>query len=243
MVMWLTLLASSGCQSRAERALQDGHSHAQKNRWEDAKAAYQRAAAEDPKGAHAHALSGLALMKLGQADSAFLAFEKALAIDPTDALAREGLADLALEQHDAGAALEWLGTTQSARASILKARAQLERGADAEAALTHARSALTIDPASTQARYLEGSAMLTLGRYAEAQASFEALERSDKTSFYAPYGLARLAAVQRRQTDALLHLKAAKAAARSNWQAQRVAADPAFAFLVGSPAFAEVVGP
>jgi hypothetical protein len=56
------------------------------------------------------------------------------------------------------------------------------------------------------------------------------------------YGLARLAAAQSRQTDALLYLGEAKNAAGSSWNSERVAADPAFAFLAQTPEFKALVG-
>jgi hypothetical protein len=79
-----------------------------------------------------------------------------------------------------------------------------------------------------------------LAKFSDAQATFDALERSHPESAFGPYGLARLAAAQGRATDALLHLKAARAS-KGPWSAHRVALDPAFAFLSGDPAFQELI--
>lgn len=239
------MLVASGCPSSSERHLEEGHRQARDARWKQALTAYQKAAAADPKSARALSLCGLANLRLGERDAAAQAFTGALAIDPAEASAHIGLGGLALEARDAGAALAWLDAMPQPEAAVVRGRALLLRGSeqDAEAALAEARAALTALPASVEARYLEGSALLALSRYAEAQASFEALERSARDSPFGPYGLARVAAAQQRSTDVLLYLKAARAAARESWQAPDVAADPAFAFLVGSPAFTEAVGP
>lgn len=241
----LLVLGALSCQSKAERSMQQGHLHAQKRQWAEARTAYLGAAKESAQPAHAEALAGLASLELGELDPAAEAFTRALSSDPTEVMAKYGQAQVALERHDAGAALEWLETATGATASILKARALLARGgaADPTAALSEAQAALTADANSTEARYLEGSALLALTRYAEAQASFEALEKTSRTSPLGPYGLARLAAAQQRPTDVFLYLKAARTASGEAWKPQVVAADPAFAFLVGSPAFTEAVGP
>lgn len=245
-LLGVALLGSLGCQSKAERLLRDGHARAQKGDWAAARTAYLAAAKEAPgTAAHAEALAGLAELELGALDDASADFERALTSDATEAIAHEGLAQVALERNDAGAALEWLDAATGATATILKARALLARGApgDGDAALAAAQAALALEPSSLEARYLEGSSLLQLGRYAEAQASFEALETRSKDSPLGPYGLARLAAAQQRPTDVILYLKAARTASKAAWKPQVVAADPAFAFLAGSPAFTEAVGP
>lgn len=234
-----------GCPSSAERSLQQGHQLAKKSQWAQASSAYAAAAAAEPSSAQAHALVGVAQLRLGDGAQAASAFDRALALEPTSAPARLGLAGLALAERDAGAAIAWVEPLSTATASAVRSRALLLRGGegDAEAALVEARAALTLEPDHLEARYLEGSALLALSRYAEAQSRFEDLERLARQSPFGAYGLARLAAAQRRSTDVLLYLKAARAAARDGWRPADVAADPAFAFLVGSPAFTDVVGP
>jgi tetratricopeptide (TPR) repeat protein len=236
---------ASACPGSAERHLQAGHQHARKQAWQKAVEAYEAAAAADATCARCLSLAGLANQRLGRPEAAADAFSRALAIDRAEAGAHVGLGALAVEAADAGAALTWLEAVTTPEAEVVRGRALLLRGGpgDADAALTSARAALAALPASVEARYLEGSALLALTRYAEAQASFETLERTARDSPFGPYGLARVAAAQQRSTDVLLYLKAARAAAPQAWQARAVAADPAFAFLAGSPAFTDAVGP
>lgn len=238
-------LPFSGCPSTAERHLHEGHQLAKKGRWADAATSYEAAGNADPTNAHAQALVGIARTHLSQRPLAATAFDKALALEPTSAEARLGLGGLAIDAMDAGAALSLVDSMPEPVAAIIRGRALLLRAAagDAEGALKEARAAIALEPASIEARYLEGCALLALTRYAEAQTSFEALERTSRESPFGPYGLARVAAAQRRSTDVLLYLKAARAASKGSWSPPAVAADPAFAFLAGSSAFTDVVGP
>jgi predicted Zn-dependent protease len=239
------LAVASGCPSTAERQVQAGHAEAKAGRWSEAVTRYQAAAEADPSNATTKALVGVAALAKNDPALASTAFAQALAQDRGSAEARLGLAQLALFAADAGAALELLDGQPSTRASLLRARALLLRGGpgDAAGALAEAQSALKLEPSSSPARYLEGSALVALGRFAEAQTALEALEKADGASPLGPYGLARLAAAQRRATDTLLYLKAARARFGAAWPRSAVEADPAFAFLVGTPGFIEVVGP
>lgn len=242
------VLPFAGCPSTAERLLQEGHQQAKKGRWAEAATAYEAASKADPGSAQAQALVGVATLRLDQRPLAASAFDKALTIDPNSRQARLGLGELALDALDAGAALsliDSLNTESEPGAAIIRCRALLLRGAagDGEAAMKEARRAMSLDPASPEARYLEGSVYLAMAQYAEAQMMFEELERTSRQSPLGPYGLARVAAAQRRPTDVLLYLKAARAVSKGAWSPPAVAADPAFAFLVGSPAFTDVVGP
>lgn len=239
------VVAASGCPGSSERHLQAGHQHARKGAWQKALEQYEAAAAADASCARCLSLAGLANQHLGRSQPAAESFSRALAIEGSEVGARVGLGTLAVEAADAGAALSWIEGVATPGAELVRGRALLLRGGpkDAELALTAAGAALAAVPTSLEARYLEGSAFLALGRYAEAQAAFETLERSARDSAFGPYGLARVAAAQQRATDVLLYLKAARAVARDTWQSRAVAADPAFAFLAGSPAFSEAVGP
>lgn len=239
------VLPFAGCPSTAERLLQQGHQQAKKGRWAEAATAYEAASKADPANAQAQALVGLANLRLNQRPLAATAFDKALAIDSASREARLGLGGLALDALDAGAALSWVDTLNEPVATVIRGRALLLRAGagDGEAALKEARAAIALEPTSIEARYLEGCALLALARFAEAQTAFEALERTSRESAFGPYGLARVAAAQRRSTDVLLYLKAARAASKGAWSPPAVAADPAFAFLAGSSAFNDVVGP
>ena len=248
LVVFLALPVFSGCPSTAERHLQEGHQQAKKGRWADAAASYEAASKADPGNAAAQALVGVANLRLNQRPLAVTAFGKALTIDPTSRQARLALGELAIDALDAGAALSLvdpLNTEREPGAAIVRCRALLLRGAagDREAAMNEARRAMSLDPASAEARYLEGSVYLAMAQYAEAQMRFEELERNSRQSPFGPYGLARVAAAQRRPTDVLLYLKAARAVSKGAWSPPAVAADPAFAFLAGSSAFIDVVGP
>lgn len=245
LVVFSATLMLAGCPSNAERHLQEGHQQAKKAKWSAAAASYRSAAISDPKNAHALALAGLANLKLEDAGAAQESFSAALAVDPLEPNARIGLAGLAVHSMDAGAALSLIEGMTEPSAGLIRGRALLLRGGvgDAEAALAQAKAVTAIAPESIEARYLEGSALLVLGRFAEAQTAFEALEKTSRESPFGPYGLARVAAAQKRSTDVLLYLKAARTASKQSWQAGAVAADPAFAFLAGTPAFIDVVGP
>lgn len=245
LVVFLVFPFFTGCPSSAERLLQEGHQQARRGHWSEAATAYEAASKSDPGNAQAQALLGVANLRLNRRPAAASAFDKALSIEPGSVQAKLGLAGLAVDALDAGAALSWVEPLTESPAAIIRGRALLLRAGvgDSDAALKEARAAVALEPASVEARYLEGSALLALTRFAEAQTSFEALERSNRESPFGPYGLARVAAAQRRSTDALLYLKAARAASKTSWSPPAVAADPAFAFLVGSPAFTDVVGP
>lgn len=240
----LALVVFCGCPTPAERSLNDGHRAAQQGDWPTAKSRYAKASGLEPQNAKAHALTGYAAEQSGTPTEATEAYERAIRLDARNATARVGLASVALENRDAGAALTWLDGLDSESAAITKCRALLLRAApgDAEAALALA-SSFSAKSASNELSYLEGSAELALGNFAIAQERFEALERAERSSPLGPYGLARLAAAQKRSTDVLLYLKAARTASKQRWNSQAVAADPAFAFLAAERAFTDVVGP
>jgi tetratricopeptide (TPR) repeat protein len=246
LVVFLGVLpAVFACPSATERHLQEGHQQARNGRWAEAATAYEAAAKANPGNASARALLGLAHLRLNHPSQAATAFDEALQRDAASTEARVGLGALALDARDAGAALSIVDTVTEPVAAIIRGRALLLRAeaGDGERALQIAREIIALEPGSVEARYLEGCALLALTRYAEAQTRFEALQRMSRDSAFGPYGLARVAAAQRRSTDVLLYLKAARAAAQGGWRPQAVAVDPAFAFLAGSSAFTDVVGP
>ncbi|HEY1087572.1 MAG TPA: hypothetical protein VGE37_07755, partial [Archangium sp.] len=132
--------------------------------------------------------------------------------------------------------LQRVTTPTRAQFKVTLAQALLAKG-EASQALTAAQEASAALPQDPAVAYLVGSSQLALRRFADAQGTFEALQRLDPKSPLGSYGLARLAAAQSRQTDTLLHLAAARTAAGSGWNPARVAADPAFAFLNATPEF------
>lgn len=231
------------CQKPLDARIQAGDSAAVAGQWAAARDAWGEAVKLEPGSANAHAKLGVALWQLGQKDDAARAWAKAVELDPSMDLAREGLARLALELGDAGAALDFLAGVKEPRASLQLALAQalLARG-DAMTALGHAQAVLAATPDDVDAAYLVGSAQIALRRFSDAQDTLEKLQRAHPNLPLGSYGLARLAAAQSRQTDALIHLTAAKATAGSSWKADLVAADPAFVFLAASPDFKALVG-
>ncbi|MCC6336675.1 MAG: tetratricopeptide repeat protein [Myxococcales bacterium] len=247
----LMCAAVVGCRKPGEAKLREGNAAAKAGRLEEAQRAYAQAVKQLPFEARPRVLLGNALFELGRHEEARAAWTGAVERDAASVEARLGLARLALEANDAGAALEQLtGPADGVDPALLAQRetlrglALLARGAsgDAEAALTAAQDALSSAPDGPLALYVRGGALLVLGRYSDAQAALEQLQLKHPTSPLGPYGLARLAAAQGRATDVLLQLQAAKAAAGPAWKADRVAADPAFVFLSTSEGFLALVG-
>lgn len=235
----IALCALSACRAPLDGKLQAGDTAARQGRWEEARQAWSDAAALDPKSVSARVKLGLALYELQRPAEAATAWNEAVALDASADEAVEGLARLELAAGDAGAAVERLQRVKTPTRGPFKAtlaRALLARG-DAAQALTAAQEAALALPQDAEVDYLVGSAQLALRRFADAQGTFEALQRRDPRSPLGSYGLARLAAAQSRQTDTLLHLAAARTVAGSGWNPARVAADPAFAFLNATPEF------
>jgi tetratricopeptide (TPR) repeat protein len=243
------LFLLTACARPEERAIARGNDAAAKGDLQKARGLYQEATRLNPESAHAWALLGSASYSVGDHPAAAEAFKAAQAKEPASAEAARGLATLALEAHDAGAALTWLaGAPELATlpgGRVLQARALLERGAqgDAEGALSLAEALTAQSPQSPDAAYLKGSALVALHRYADAQATFEALLQTAPRSPLGPYGLARLAAAQSRSTDTLLYLRQARTLAGAAWSKDLAKADPAFGFLTGSTELADVLGP
>lgn len=237
LLLLLAVFALAGCQQPLEARLTAGEAAARGGKWEEARARWEEATQLAPRSALAWTRLGTAQWELGRFDEAARAWVEALAVEPASLDAREGLARLALRSADAGAAvalLEDAGVSPSAQLAL--AQALLSRGGPADDA-----AALALVPPTAGAEpiqgYLRGCAQIALRRFADAQATLEALQREHPASPLGSYGLARLAAAQQRQTDALLHLSAARTAAGSDWNPQRVAADPAFAFISKTPEF------
>ena len=243
----LAALACAACARPAERELARGNEAAAAGRLDEARAAYEAAAGLDPSSARAQALVGNARWSSGDRAGAAQAWQAARALEPRHPLATRGLALAALEAHDAGAALEELGQLEGPpgpEVRLLRARSLLARGApgDAEQALADAEAAAAANPGAAEPGYLVGSAQVALRRFADAQTTFEQLQKAQAKSPLGAYGLARLAAAQSRSTDTLLYLKQARAVAGPAWSPDLVGSDPAFTFLAESPDFRELLG-
>lgn len=236
----------SGCQKPLDARLQAGDTAARAGKWDVARTQWTEATQLDPRSAVAHAKLGVALFELGLKDEAGAAWSAAVAIEPNAEDAVSSLARLDLEALDAGAAVERMLLVQApvtATFNRVLAQALLARGApdDGAAALAAATRAASASPGAPENEYLLGSAQIALRRFSDAQGTLEGLQRKHPHLPLGSYGLARLAAAQNRQTDALLHLSAARAAAGSSWNPERVAADPAFVFLTPAPDFKALV--
>lgn len=242
-------LAWLACARQGQAQLEQGNVAAREARYEEARGAYASAALADETQARPRVLLGNTLFQLGQVAQARQAWAEALERDPASAEARLGLAQACLRARDASAALDELARIDKAHSSdadahdaaLLEALARLSRGdkGDAETALNAAAIAAKDDRHRLRGAYVMGSALLALGRYSDAQVVFEDLAKGlgGDGPYWGAFGLARLAAAQGRGTDALLHLKGARNAAGARWSGERVARDPAFAFLSNSEAF------
>lgn len=233
------------CQKPAEARLAAGDSAAREGRWAEARAAFQEASELAPSDPLPLTRLGFARWRLGEHAGAAEAWARARSLSPDFPDAKLGEALVAIEAGDAGAALLLLADANTPLGLLSRARAALLQGGpgDAALALEAAQAAAAIDDGSAEALYLTGSALVALGRYADAQAAFEQLAQRHPASPLAPYGLARLAAAQERAPDALLHLTAARRVAGTTWDARAVAADPAFAFLSTAPEFKALLEP
>jgi tetratricopeptide (TPR) repeat protein len=158
----------------------------------------------EPRGVHALADRGDALAGLGRPREAQLAFTRALAVDPDDALALAGAADLYVRSldgaHDAleaGLELALRGlralTRVPRRDEGLAARLELAAAAAlndlgrAGEALPHAERAVALDPEEPAAASERGFALFELCRFDEAKAAFEralALQPDDAWSLH-----------------------------------------------------------
>jgi hypothetical protein len=211
----------------------EGNRAARAGRLSEARSAYAKALEAQPRDIRARVLLAHTLVALHDAPGARSEYAAAMAQDTKNTGARVGLARLALTQHDASAALELLAPlAATTEISLLKARALLARGEPGDGARVQAELK---DEGSMEAVYLKGSALLLDRRFAEAQATLEALEPISAP--LARYGMARVAAAQGRVSDLVLHLQAAKAALGAAWDTRAVAADPAFSLAHDTPGF------
>lgn len=246
--LWLScsLLVLSACQSAFDTFMQRGDDAAHRAKWAEARDAFSEATKANPSSAPAHARLGMAAWLVGDRPLALKEWGEAVALEPANALALEGLARASLEAGDAAAVVSSLDKLDAPTGTLrlTLARALLARGQDGDAvrALELAKAALLASPDDPEARYLLGSAQIALKKYADAQGTLDELQRQHPKSPLGSYGLARLAAAQGRQTDTLLHLREARDVSGSSWNPERVAADPAFGFLAATPDFKALVG-
>lgn len=244
LTVWV--LVATACQQPFERALERGDQAGREARWPEARDAFADAVKLNPKLAAAHARLGGALWQLGDRPAATSAWQTALELDPRELTAVEGLTRARLASQDAAGAISVSATIDPPTGGLRVARAWalIERGstADLDAARALLDAARPTDAESPEYSYLQGSWALASRRFSDAQDTFDTLARKHPRSPLGRYGLARVAAAQARATDALLSLQEAKGLAGSSWQPDRVAADPAFAFVAATPEFKALVG-
>lgn len=238
----LTLILAGvwlGCEKPVDSHLRRGEAAARTADWSLAAKEWDEATRLDDHCAAGFARRGLAAIELGQSGDAERYWRRAIELEPGNAIASEGLARLALDAADAGAAVLLVNEAQP----LTRARALLARGApgDAAAALETAQRFSASAPDDPAALYLIGSAQLALQRFGDAQGTLDNLQRKHPASPLGSYGLARLAAAQSRSTDTLLNLRAARGVSGASWDPERVAADPAFGFLASTPEFKSII--
>lgn len=243
LILVSVLCVIGACRKPVEARLAEGDSAALAGRWDEALGRWEAARDADPGSPLVHARLGAALWHLGRRGEAEASWREAVRLEPGCEDAHEGLARLALEARDAGAAMIELSNVAAPGSPSfrrVKARALLARGADGDAlAALELASSLGDDAEST---YLVGSAQLALKRFSDAQATFEGLAKSAPASPLGAYGLARTAAAQNHQADALSYLSTARSLAGASWKPELVAEDPAFTFLATAPEFKALVG-
>jgi tetratricopeptide (TPR) repeat protein len=219
-----TLLLCS-CQDLSLRA---AHRAAAEGHLEEAVARFGPALRDHPDDLQVRLALSAALLRLGRLDEARLALAPALTRRPLDGVVARTAAELALAQGQPAQALEALTDAPGEpEVALLRARARLARGGAGDAA--QALSELSACPADRpRGAYLRSQALLSLGRFDEAEAALRDLE--GPAPDWARYGLARLAAAQGERAAALQGLASARAAAGPRWRPEVVAADPAFDF-------------
>lgn len=191
-----------------------GHALFDRQRWPEARAAYQEALALQPTAA-LEAQLGLARVD---------AQEEKLdaAIDRLTTL---------LERHPESV------YARLSRASLVLRR---NRPGDAELALADTAAALQLDPTGGPALYTRACAQLGARQLDQAAQTLEALEKAQPGSALAAYGMARVAAARGARLDVLLHLREAKKRARSTpggLQLAAVRSDSAFRSMKEDPDF------
>jgi len=232
-VLIFSSLVAAGCLDGAATLVREGNAAAHAGRLTEARGAFAKEVTARPGDVGARVLFAHVLTALHETQAARAEYTSALERDPRCAEARLGLSRLALAETAPEAALELLAPLPVRdEARLLKARALLARGRPGDGALV--REALGTSQ-SPEAAYLRGSALLVERHFAEAQATFEAVESASAP--LARYGLARVAAAQGRAADVLVHLRAARIALGPQWEPLAVAADPAFDFVHDTPEF------
>ena len=172
-----TPTAVAATPSLGRESLRAGQEALASENYESAAAAFRAETAERPESAEAHRLLGIALRRLGQADEARTALERATELDPASAAAWTAVADL-----EAGLQ-RWEATV-----------AALER-------------ALTLDSESRDLRFRLGGALMNAGDLDGAERAFGELLEIVADDAAAHYQLGMIALNRGRNEDAIAHLE------------------------------------
>lgn len=144
---------------------------------EAAVAAFREETGQRPDSAEPHRLLGLALSRLGQADEARAALDRAVALDPGSAAAWKQIADLE------GRRQRW------------------------PEMVTALEAALGLEPGSADLRFRLGGALMNSGDPVRAEAAFAAVLESDPENAPAHYQLALIALNRGRNEAAIAALE------------------------------------
>src|SRR5258707_2313302 len=197
----LILVLLAGCSDPGQTEIARGNVLASQKKYADALAAYQAAAAAQPRKAHPQELAGHLLFDLGRSAEARIAYQEAVQREPQDALeAKIGLARLDAEDQRFDDALARLNgilekNPQNLYALLSRATVALRRGkpGEVEVALVDTAKAMAIDSNGAAVLYTRGSAFIAAKEYEQAQTAFGLLEHAHPKSPLAFYGYARVA--------------------------------------------------
>ncbi|MHB8418624.1 MAG: tetratricopeptide repeat protein [Myxococcales bacterium] len=234
----------SACHEKAQTHLARGNVLGNQGKVAEAIAEYQAAAAADPSLSTPWLRLGNLLYDQGKKAQAMAAYRQATARNPGQVDAWIGLARTQSEEgHDADARASLRraidADPKNLYARLSRAQLALDDG-DASAALADAKAASALNDRDPSVLYVYGSAMLAARDLSGAAAAFDRIASLDANSSLAPYGRARLALAEGKNTEALDALKAV--VARAPAQRRAIASDPAFAALRGDPAFRALLG-
>jgi len=184
-----------------------GQLHLGKKDYEKALAAFQEAAAADPKLTQAELGIALALEGLKRAPEAATHFEKYLTATPDDLESRFHLARIYLQEGDNAKALENLQAVYQANprtpgvaAALGDVCAWLKRFAESE---KYYRLAVGASPNESDLHRALGQTLLDQEKFAEAESEFRAALRLDARNRDAAHGLASSLYLQKRYPEAL----------------------------------------
>jgi tetratricopeptide (TPR) repeat protein len=233
-----------GCDLNAEHRLRIGNDFGRGGQLEAARESFDRVRAAYPNQARAHALAGNVAFQLELWSDAQSAWKAALALDPTNDLASIGLCHLLIEEGRFQAAMVELDRLAERSPSsldilLLRARALLGRGESTDAArgLLDLEFVLSRQAHSTEALYLKGLALLSLGRVDDAHSTFDRLGRLERSSPLSELGFAFVASAKNRPSEVILHLRAAKANWVRSWPFKSLEEHDAFTFVRPLPEF------